>query len=425
MQERKIPTIIGLLLVGAAVMIFRLAFDRIGPILTRATEATAPKSVTVSNVSDSTFTVSWMTTSPTSGALRVDGAPSTSVYYDDRWSVSGASGKLDTPTYSTHSVTVRALKPETTYAFRILSNDRSYLNDGKPYQVRTGPKITGVGTSLEPAYGQLVAPSGNAVEGGLVYLSLEGVQMLSTLTKSSGTWVIPLNLARSAELSSYMTASERIDESIIIRVPQGEASAVTDTLNDNPVPVMTVGKTYDFRKIQAEGKKTPNLAQAAPGVLGTTAQHTVSITKPTQGAAIPSNLPLFQGTGIPGNQLLIVIGIDQPMSDSVIIGADGMWRYTPPKPLSEGKQSVTITTSDAKNQTVALTHVFEILKSGTQVLGEATPSATLTPTIDMTPTPTSTLAGEPIPETGSPLPLLLLLILGVSLVSSGAFILIK
>jgi uncharacterized surface anchored protein len=113
------------------------------------------------------------------------------------------------------------------------------------------------------------------------------------------------------------------------------------------------------------------------------------------------------------------------MSDSVIIGADGMWRYTPPKPLSEGKQSVTITTSDAKNQTVALTHVFEILKSGTQVLGEATPSATLTPTIDMTPTPTSTLAGEPIPETGSPLPLLLLLILGVSLVSSGAFILIK
>ena len=65
--------------------------------------------------------------------------------------------------------------------------------------------------------------------------------------------------------------------------------------------------------------------------------------------------------------------------------------------MAEGKQSITITTTDQHNQTKALTHTFEILKSGTQVLGDATPSATLvpTPTIDSTPTPVTTLSGEP------------------------------
>ena len=94
-------------------------------------------------------------------------------------------------------------------------------------------------------------------------------------------------------------------------------------------------------------------------------------------------------------------------------------------PLQEGKQSVTITTANAQNKTVAITHTFEILKSGTQVLGDATPSATLTPlpTVTDEPTPTSTLAGDPIPTTGSPLPLIMLLILGFGLLSGGVLIL--
>ncbi len=429
MQQRKIPTLIGLLLVVAAVMIFRIAFERITPFLTRASGQGAPTQVSISNVSDSTFTVSWITQTPATGALRIEGTlASSSLYYDDRLTSSVGTGQAAISKYSTHSVTVRNLKSETTYTFRILSNDKPYADQGKPYVVRTAPKITGVGSTIEPAYGQIVAPSGNALEGALVYLTLEGGQMLSTLTKSSGTWVVPLNLARSADLSTYIAPAERIDESITIKDSSGEATAMTDTLNDNPVPVMTIGKTYDFRKIQA-GNTTQKVAQAPSSVLGTSAQtsETVSITKPAQGAAIPSNLPLIQGTGIPGNQVLIIVGIDEPMSDTTLVGADGIWRYTPPKPLKEGKQSITITTADKASKTVALTHTFELLKSGTQVLGDATPSATLTPkpTLDVTPEPTSTLAGEPVPETGFPLPLIMLLILGFGLLGTGTLLFIR
>lgn len=430
MQERKIPTIVGLLLVGAAVFLFKTVFDRVGPLLTQASVTVAPKNATVTNISTNSFTVTWITSEPTTGLIRIDGKLQDSVFYDERISASGTPVNQKLGTYRTHSVTVRNLKPETSYRFQILSNGTSFLDNGKPYETSTAPVITGLGSGLEPAYGQVSLPSGDPAEHAIVQMTMEGGQILSTLTKASGTWVIPLNLVRTEDLSGYLPASERIDESIVVHAADGDASALTDTLNDNPVPVMTIGKTYDFRKIQANAGINKNLASSQPGVLEAATQvpQTVSIVRPAQGSAIPSNLPLFQGTGIAGTKLLIMIGINYPMSDAVVVGSDGIWRYTPVKPLQEGKQSVTITATDAKNKTVALTNTFEILKSGTQVLGDATPSATLTPTpttIVVVSTDSSTLAGQPIPTTGFPLPLILLLSLGIGALGSGFILFTK
>lgn len=426
MHERKIPTLVGLLLVGVLIVLFRYAFNEVSPLLTKASEGTFPQEVKVTNISDTTFTVSWITTQPSAGALRLGGNLERTMYYDDRISVS-SSQSPPTQQHATHMVTVRSLKPETAYQFSIFSNGKPYQNGKEPYDVRTAPPLFGLGTIIEPAYGQIANPSGEPAEGAIVYLTLSGGHMLSTLTKQGGMWVVPLNRARTADLTSFITGNERIDETLLVRGSNGEAQAITDTFNDNPVPAITIGKTYDFRKIQAEdGNKQP-LAQAPPSVLGTatqTAASTVAITKPVDGAAIPSNLPLIQGTGVAGSQVLIIVGITNPVSDTFLVGTDGLWRYTPPKPLSEGKQSVTITTTDAKGKPVALTHMFEVLKSGTQVLGEATPSGTITPepTLAGEPAPTATLAGEPIPETGSSLPLIVMLILGIALISSGALV---
>lgn len=430
MQERKIPTIVGLLLVGAAVFLFRIVFDRVGPLLTQASATVTPKHVTVTNISANSFTVTWTTAEPATGLVRIDGKLPDSVFFDERVSRSGTPADPKLHAYRTHSVTVRNLKPETPYHFHILSNGTSFRDNGKPYETRTAPAITGLGNGLEPAYGQVTLPSGSPAEDAIVQLTLEGGQVLSTLSKASGTWVIPLNLTRTENLSGYLPAAERINASLTIQTANGDASALIDTMNDNPVPVMTIGKTYDFRKIQANTDTSQNLASSQPNVLGTTIQvpQTISIVRPAQGSAIPSNLPLFQGTGIAGTQILITIGINYPVSDTVMVGSDGIWRYTPIKPLQEGKQSVTITATDAKNKTVALTNTFEILKSGTQVLGDATPSATLTPTpteIIVVSTDSSTLAGQPIPTTGFPLPLLILLTLGIGVLSSGFLLFIR
>lgn len=395
----KFPTLIGIVLFLSLIAGFAFVFERVVRLPTRASGAYTPTSVEISNVTDATFTLSWTTNTAVTGALRVtDEKKKSWVVYDER----DVSGKLGV--YTTHHVTVRNGTPHTRYTVKILSSGKTILNNGRPYEVRTGPALSG-STNLEPAYGLVSTETGSPAAGSIVYLTLPASQKLSALVTESGSWIIPLNLLRTDDLTAFVSDNDRLTETILVRSGDKETSAITDTLNDNPVPDMTIGKTYDFRKVQAQIPK-------APEVLGAT---TISLVKPQEGATLTTNLPLIQGTGIPGNVVSITMGITSPVGGTTTVASDGIWRYTPELPLSPGKQIVTITTNDQQNKPMAMSRTFEILKSGTQVLGTATPSATPI----LSPTPTSTLAGEPLPQSGSVLPTLILLIFGLALLSGG------
>jgi len=439
MRQRKIPTLIGLLLVLGAVFIFSVAFDRLTPLLSRASPGITPKNITFSNVTDTSFTVTWTTDTPATGAVIVDGS-GIGTAYDQRDEISAKSQK--TPvlgSYNIHSVMIRSARPETSYHIRIISDGKFFQDGINPYSVTTGPVLTGAGTAMEPAYGKVTLPNDKPATGAVVLLTLEGAQTLSAFVTETGSWVVPLHLVRTKDLKSYMPNKKRIRETITVYAPEGVTNIVTDSVNDNPVPAVIIGKTYDFRNIRAEISpeplavlpETPEPAvRTTPAVLSDTAiNENVAITQPENGAHLPTDLPLFTGTGVIGNQVLVLVGVNNPQSATEIVGTDGIWRYTPAKPLSAGKQSVTITTKDKSGKTVALTNIFEILKSGTQVLGDATPSATIEPTatpttyVEDTVDPTSTLAGEQIPTTGNELPTILLLIFGVLFLAGGGAIL--
>ncbi len=110
-------------------------------------------------------------------------------------------------------------------------------------------------------------------------------------------------------------------ETIIVRAGNLETNALTDTLNDSPVPNMIPGKTYDFRALNAKAPgqplalvPTPQPHKTASAVLGTSSAkpaNTVSLVIPAEGAAIPTTLPLIQGTGIPGENRLFSSGHNQ------------------------------------------------------------------------------------------------------------------
>jgi hypothetical protein len=433
---RKIPTILGLLLVialvGTIVFVERMLRAPSG-----ASGSTEITNARFTNISDTSFTTSWTTDTPTTGTILVSATgKNNQIYYDER----DQTGKLGK--YTSHSVTVRDGKPGTEYSIKLMSNGSQHLLDGKPYIVHTSETLTANTNGLEPAYGTIRDTNGLAADGALVYLTIEGGQELSALTKPSGLWLIPLNQMRTEDLTSFLPPLERMDETIIVRFNGQEVSATTDTLNDAPVPDMTMGQTYDFRRQQAKTTGNSPLAlrpSAAPTntalpvggtVLGETATRTysVSLTAPVEGAAIPSTLPLISGTGIPNTFIGISIGITQPVSGSVRVNPNGTWNFTPTKNIPPGKQSVTISGVNNTGKTVAITHAFEILKSGTQVLGDATPSGTLTttPPVIGTPSatplevPVSTLSGEPPPTSGNELPTILLLLLGVGLLAGGA-----
>jgi hypothetical protein len=406
---------------------------------TTASGSILPANVQITNISDTTFTVSWTTELPATGALSFDTSHGIQVIFDEQ-------DTKDQGKYLTHTVTYRTAAPDTDYHITILSNGKKSLSGNVPYTVHTAPTLTTPSGNLEPAYGTIVTDTNQPVKGALVYVTLEDGQTLSAVSRPSGTWLIPLNLVRTKDLTRYLPITDRMAETIIVRSGGLVTNATTDSLNDSPVPAMIPGKTYDFRRLtaQAPGQNlvlvpTPQTQKSAgSAVLGTStakSANTVSLVIPAEGAALSTTLPLIQGTGIPGKTVSLVIGITNPIGDKTIVGANGVWSYTPKKPLLAGKQSVTMTTNNLQNKPVALTHMFEILKSGTQVLGDATPSATLTPTPTETPeatasatpeeTPESTLAAQPVPTSGNELPTIILLILGAGLMIGGGIVLIK
>ncbi|MEK7065624.1 MAG: fibronectin type III domain-containing protein, partial [Patescibacteria group bacterium] len=381
MPQRKMPTLIGLLvaalLVGAVIY-----FGERVPLISAlfAKNGVTVQNIEITNISDISLTVSWTTQSPVIGDVLVSGGSITNrVALDDRDSPTKKS-----PT-TTHHVTIRDLSPDTRYQVTLRAGGKKA--EGPSQSATTGPSLPTIGdNTLGPAYGSVVTDSNEPANGALVYMTVEGGQTLSTLVTPSGSWLIPLNRVRSTDGTKYLETSERMTLDIRVRTDDWkDAEAITDSLNDSPVPIMTLGKSYDFRKQQAQAPKQTTVLGSSTS---TKQQPNVSLIAPQDGSAIPSTKPLIHGTGIPGKTVVLTLGITNPYSDTTTVGGDGLWRYTPKKPLGIGKQSITMTTQDSSGKTVAVTHLFEILKSGTQVLGIATPSATLTISPIASPSPT-------------------------------------
>lgn len=431
----KIPSLLGILLVIVIVGVIAVGSETFMQTQTRASGSIQPVGVTIANISDTTFTVSWTTASPATGAIAVTAnALSNRVIFDDQ-------DAKEQNKYTSHIVTFRGAAADTAYSVTVISDGKKSLDGNKPYSVHTAPALTTASSNLEPAYGTILNADKSPVKGALVYLTLDGSQTLTTITKPSGTWLIPLNLIRTQDLTSFLPVTDRMNVNISVLAGGLTTTTVTDTLNDSPVPDMMMGKTYDFRKANAKTPGAPIALNPSPvptkassAVLGTSSAkpaNVVALTIPAEGAALPTTLPLIQGTGIPGKNVSIMLGITNPVGGSAVVAADGLWSFTPPKPLPPGGQSVTITTKDINNKAVAITHQFIIMKSGTQVLGDATPSATLTPTTTLAPvatdtaTPESTLAAQTPPTSGNELPTIILLLLGIGLMMGGGVALIK
>lgn len=424
--QRKIPTLLAIVLLVVSMVVVGYIFEFITRQDTKASVSIEPKEVTITNLTDTSFTITWQTDDLTSGTALVSSQTGKKYSAFDERDITGKISK-----YLTHSITVRTLQPSTSYEVTLLSDGKKFPRDAKGYQVTTLPTLSSQSVGYDPSYGSILLTGGKPAEGTLVYLTLNDSQTVSTLVRNSGSWIIPLSSLRTQDGASYVPIVERASISIIAKLGSTQSRVMTDTLNDSPVPDIVLGETYDFRGRDAKKPTQPNIAQttqttttpAKNAVLGATTGG-IALTGPLQGAQLTSNRPLITGIGIPGKSVTITIGISEPIVGSTTIAVDGSWRYTPKSALMPGKQSVTMTTVDGKNKPIAITHTFTILKSGSQVLGDATPSAVLeaTPSPTLVSTEAATLAGEEMPTSGSFLPTMLLIVLGLSLFIGGGSI---
>lgn len=247
MINTRIPTFLGIVAITIGIVAGGLLVSERQTLQTSGKADITPKNVRVSNITGSSFTVSWTTEETTSGALS--------------WGKSDSRFSLITPsnTHTVHSHTLTDLTPSQTYSFTIISEGKTFDNNKIPWTVKTG-------ASLPPPQnpynitGTVVDKLGKPIEGALVYATVGGIYPLSTTTSQSGNWVLSLGLARTNDLLNY---SKLKPETTLIEI------SVFDTSNE---PTFT--KFY--------------LNSASAGVTITLGQNDNTITTPVNFNLIPT-----------------------------------------------------------------------------------------------------------------------------------------
>lgn len=386
--NKRIPTLLGLiiLVIGIAVTSF-LVRNNI-PFFSQASIGENPQNVKITNITDTSFTVSYITSDLVAGIVSYGITPTLGqTALDDRDQLTGS-----VASYNVHHVTVRNLKANTKYYFSITSGQSVFLDNNEPFEITTGITIQTPPTNQPPMTGTILALDGAPAKDTLIYVSTGESQTLSMILKTDGTYILPLNALRTQDLTQYFTFS---DTTVIELLAQSQSEQSTATLfasQIKPVPTITLSKNYDFRNGETTSAEiaTPSagfsLLQSLPI---TPLGKKVQITTPKNNEAFQDARPIFKGTTAPNTTVEITIHSDDNIKAQVISDIAGNWTFRPPTTLSPGNHTITIVSRDASGVIKSITQSFVVNASGTQIVQSATPSGTLTPTIgSATPTPT-------------------------------------
>jgi hypothetical protein len=184
--------------------------------------------VRVTNVRDQGFTVSWLTASEVTGAVRYGLAPgSLTAIAQDEITVTGR----------THHVTLGdadTLLPDTRYYYDLLTSAGVDDNGGVHYLYATGPTLS-LPSPGDSVYGQVVTATGGGLPGSVVYLWLQDAggagspgwsQPKSVPAAEGGGWYVNTSGVRQGDLTDYFgyAADTDLAKLAVQGTPDGWAS---------------------------------------------------------------------------------------------------------------------------------------------------------------------------------------------------------
>lgn len=407
-QERKIPTLLALFILFAGLGGAVFGDSLYQSYQSKASAGPAPVDIHFSNITQQSFTVSWLTDSPVLGSISISGKGKTLTLVDD-----GDSDGITRPR-TVHLVTAQNLTPDTAYEVKIVA--AASCTDAKcPVLSQKTAAKEAKPTNLPPLRGTVQTKDGKPADGALIYVTVGKSLPLSARTDSAGLWVVQLTALRGQDLSDHVDLTDAdIIQIAVKRASTETTTAVLDvkSLKGNvPLPPIQFGKSYNL--IGLVSKRKDIIAQQAnPQTLGVSADR---VGTALTGSGLGIDLlfpkadydtttdprPRFRGISLASSKIRISLDADA-QAGTVAVGKDGTWNSRPTRALSPGTHRITVSGTDAQGQQVSLTRKFIVLKSGERVLGESTASASLTPTptgligsTSPTPTPDSSLTVTP------------------------------
>lgn len=401
MLKKRIPTIVGLLLLLFGVMGGVIFINQGTNFLPRAAPEYVPQKVKITNITDSGFVISWITTEPSVGFIKYAASPLnlSETASDDRDQLSGSRGE-----YRTHYVTLQNLNPATTYYFKIGSQqDQLYDNNGQPFAISL-PAVIDKRPAADTVFGTVLTSVDTPAEGSILYLSIAGGTPLSALVKQNGNWAVNLSLVRSTDLATYASYDPQTTQiDLLIQSDEVEPTvATTTTGNDQPVPTIILGRSNNFISQLAAAPTPTPVSTPAPAAaaskfnldpLSVTETKTVTITSIPASGVINSAQPEFSGNAPPNTSLVITVHSAPAYTGNVVSDKSGKWQWLAPTRLESGEHTVAVSYTDAAGKVHSVQKTFSIGGISLQqvdLVYAATPSATPKPTPTPTPTPKPT-----------------------------------
>ena len=436
----KVPTIIGvvILAIGLATGVLLVQNSQIFRL--GASGGTPPKDVRITNISDSAFTVTWVTEKETSGFV---------LWGETDANLSRTENDEVGQDSYTHSVTIRGLSAQATYYFKINSGGEEYDNNKIPWQTTLGPSLSQPSTSYVIS-GTVLTATGTAASGALVYVSIGGVSPLSTTTSNEGSWVVTLSQAREVNLNQlYSISNSNVIEISVQAGALGTSSAQIYPASAKPVPPMILGQVHDYKNLPAStDEELPVSSIEASGEIATqeskfnlsdTDTSTASTSKVTlesveENETITSTKPQFFGSGPEGTEITILVESENPISSTTEVNSSGDWSWTPPQGLAPGEHKITLSWRDVNGILQTITKTF-IVQAAEGPAYEASSSASLTPTPKVSSTPKATSSATPkatstaktatssaapkTPDSGTFTPTIIMFVMGLILFTFG------
>ncbi|MFH1186874.1 MAG: Ig-like domain-containing protein [Candidatus Levyibacteriota bacterium] len=439
--DKRIPTLLGILLIVIGIGLTSSLVRQGIIFITKAAPTNIPQNVKITNITDSSFTVSYTTDDKVIGSINLGENESLGqVTRDDRDQKSG-----DLTSIKVHNITVRNLKPSVKYFFSITSGEDTFQNNNELYQIVTALSISDDPGQQEPISGNILLTDGTTAKEAVVYATIDEAQTISTLIKSDGSYILPLNSLRTFDLNSYFEFSDNTIKMLVIGEDSQESNVILSLNQINPVPTITLGKNYDFSEsvepIASDSAKFEGFPSFSSSSKSTQIIEP-KIISPKQDEGLSDQQPIFKGVALPNETIKITIE-SEIIEDETTADIYGNWKYRPSSPLEPGNHTITIVTKNSLGVLKTLTRTFVVYASGTQIAEASgisptptipvaptiepsgvpipsptteptvTPIATITPTI-ATPSPTIASPGNPSAVTIS--------ILGIGLTLLGGFL---
>ena len=232
----KIPTVLALAVILAVFVTMIYSIKYLQSHSTQTPEGVTPQDVRVTNISENTFTVSWLTNAKVNGFL----------VWGKENVLENVTGNNPPDFEMVHTTTITNLSPSATYSFNIISGGLEFDNSGKPWEIKTASQLS------PPKHSQIISGSvttdtGSPTPQALVLVSGTNLSPLSTVTSQDGSWFIPLSISRTEDLLSYFEFDSEDELTIFVHAGVEGIASATIYANTNPIPPIIIGRAQDFR----------------------------------------------------------------------------------------------------------------------------------------------------------------------------------